>query len=494
MACNNNAAAVPQQFPALPLPPVHIPQRQLRAQPQHSVWEAKPRPVQMGADGIALLCKRSTRTPPMDFTPTFKKLGAGGFGVVYGARLAPMYTVARKISNHSRSLQLEHDLLLQLRASPYIVRAEEFEVRGQYAQLDTELCAGDLCSALTETVRGQPLVPLHVFTEVDCDRILYEIASALQFVAEKGWLHNDIKPDNILLSANYTAKLADFGVSVRLGAQLGHKVGTYDYNPPECTLITVADSRKDIWAYALIALMFVTRAALPGKGSRSVVEAAQYASGFLNDAWRNRQKFPLRGSLTPTLTGVLDNCFLPFDVRPTPQHILQHAFTQRYSHSESPLKKLADAAGNIVQARQREAGLQQTLGDLQAHNALLVAQRATAEQASQRNSTLATTLRGERDQASEAANRLQAELDQHNANARRLQLELDTMRAREHAAIDALQLERTRYADERQQLQRAAVRPAHVEAETAMSVHVCIQYFAHFHIPRTILRYFFDIK
>lgn len=74
--------------------------------------------------------------------------------------------------------------------------------------------------------------------------ILKDLARGLSYIHENGLLHNDIKPDNILIDKNLTPKFVDFGLgcvthdTCRLGNHKykccgGYIIGTPAYSPPE---------------------------------------------------------------------------------------------------------------------------------------------------------------------------------------------------------------------------------------------------------------------
>ncbi|KAK4728283.1 hypothetical protein R3W88_021271 [Solanum pinnatisectum] len=98
-------------------------------------------------------------------------------------------------------------------------------------------------------------------SEVEVGFYAYQLLKGIQHVHEKGWIHCDIKPANVLIFDNaerggmHKLKLADFGLSLRVvegmtymtGATLSNR-GTLPYAPPEPLTSGFHGRAYDIWS------------------------------------------------------------------------------------------------------------------------------------------------------------------------------------------------------------------------------------------------------
>lgn len=107
-------------------------------------------------------------------------------------------------------------------------------------------------------LRGSPCT----LTKQDGDRILRDIASALNYLAQCGVVHNDIKPGNIAYSLQRGAVLLDFGLaaSASSGASTG---GTPWYVPPEYMEVETRGTAGDIYAMGVTMLYVLRKISLP---------------------------------------------------------------------------------------------------------------------------------------------------------------------------------------------------------------------------------------
>lgn len=133
--------------------------------------------------------------------------------------------------------------------------------------------------------------------------LLAQICEGLHQLHHAGWVHGDLKPANVLLMKDGSARLADFNMAAELEGTHAYTAAfaTRDYTPPEL-LWPEIDERgtrirpsADVWAFGVVAHMVLTGAfPLPGGTTEARCDAAtRYARGTeelrlseLPDTWR----------------------------------------------------------------------------------------------------------------------------------------------------------------------------------------------------------------
>ncbi|EFQ97227.1 serine/threonine protein kinase [Nannizzia gypsea CBS 118893] len=128
-------------------------------------------------------------------------------------------------------------------------------------------------------------------------RIWIDISGALKYIHEKGIIHHDIKPNNIILGNHKRgAVLCDFGLST-----LEHRYsdgGSTSYVPPEM-LLKQRGKPSDIWAFGVTMLFVFKHIQLPSNGwpIRKLMEDAKIRKKFMT-WWDHidtlRKKLPRR--------------------------------------------------------------------------------------------------------------------------------------------------------------------------------------------------------
>ncbi len=202
-------------------------------------------------------------------------LGRGGMGSVYKARqvslgrLVALKVIASRLAADERFLAR---FVREARAAaavhhPNIVAVYSVgEDNGQH-YIAMELVAGEGLDALVK--RGGPLPQDHAL------ELMKQTTAALAVAHEAGIIHRDIKPSNILLAADGSVKVADFGLAKRIQIDVkitatGTTVGTPLYMAPEAAGAKDLDARADL--YSLGATFYHVLAGRPPFEGKTPVE------------------------------------------------------------------------------------------------------------------------------------------------------------------------------------------------------------------------------
>jgi len=182
-----------------------------------------------------------------------EKLGEGGMGIVYKAnqrsmnRIVALKILSPKYSSRPRFVE---QFIREARAAgqlnhPNIIQVHDVGTENDIHYFSMEFVDGPTCM--------QALRQHGPFKTADALEIIRQTAKALEYAHSQRLIHQDIKPDNIMLGNNNTVKLADLGISKTFDeaeAEEGPKrvMGTPHYMAPEAALGKKIDHRVDIYS------------------------------------------------------------------------------------------------------------------------------------------------------------------------------------------------------------------------------------------------------
>jgi len=202
-----------------------------------------------------------------------------------------------------------------------------------------------------------------ILEEVHKQYVLYQIVRALKYMHSGELIHRDIKPSNVLLNADCTIKLCDFGLARSVAPQAGYiydtnpvmtdYVATRWYRAPEILLGSPFYTKGvDIWAVGcILAEMLIGKPVFPGTSTLDQLErvlcvtgpptaediesiqspfaATMLGSVKIGNALRALiQLFP---KATPDMLDVLEKCFrFNPNKRPRAKELLAHPLFKQF--------------------------------------------------------------------------------------------------------------------------------------------------------------------
>jgi len=193
-----------------------------------------------------------------------EELGRGGMGVVYKAEDTKLKrTVALKFlpgdltaDREARErFEREAQAAAALNHPNIIVVHEIGECEGQI-YIAMEYVEG---KSLREIVQAIPELPLPIDEIIG---VATQVSEGLMKAHEKGIVHRDIKPGNILIDRDGRVKILDFGLAKLKGVSRLTKesstLGTVHYMSPEQALGKEVDHRTDIWSLGTVLYELLT--------------------------------------------------------------------------------------------------------------------------------------------------------------------------------------------------------------------------------------------
>ncbi len=202
--------------------------------------------------------ENSSPVPPLSpeelaqFFPHFEILeclGRGGMGAVYKARQKALdRIVALKVlagewqgdPHFAERFEQEAKILAQL-SHANIVTIHDFGEAGGLYYIVMEYVDG---VNLRDLLRDGKMKPEQALA------IVPPVCEALEYAHEKGIVHRDVKPENLLFDQEGRVKIADFGIASLMGVS-GEDAGTPLYMAPEQERERV-DRRTDVYALGVV--------------------------------------------------------------------------------------------------------------------------------------------------------------------------------------------------------------------------------------------------
>lgn len=103
------------------------------------------------------------------------------------------------------------------------------------------------CIVQMDYFPGKMLSPKNDFTLTDMLGVFIQVSRALAYMHQLGYVHTDVKPENILVDPAGTAILIDFGVACKRRSSKNRVQGTPEFMAPEQLSKKPLDERTDVY-------------------------------------------------------------------------------------------------------------------------------------------------------------------------------------------------------------------------------------------------------
>jgi hypothetical protein len=199
--------------------------------------------------------------------------------------------------------------------------------------------------------------------EADRARLIAGICEGLAHLHRSGWVHADLKPENVLLGKDRSVKLSDFGLATELTGTHGYAppMGTLDYLPPERWRAPLGElgvrvrPTADIWALGIVIHEVFASGGSPFPGATPVARgAAVQAYG------EGRAPLRMDHAVPPFWRALAADCLAPTHAARAP-HTAESLLARIAAHQQTP-----ETGTGRLRGRARAAALATALGGIAA--------------------------------------------------------------------------------------------------------------------------------
>ncbi|MGW5066800.1 serine/threonine-protein kinase [Streptomyces cyaneofuscatus] len=174
--------------------------------------------------------------------------------------------------------------------------------------------------------------------EDDRSGLIAGICEGLAHLHSSGWVHADLKPENVLLGGDRSVKLSDFGLATELTGTHGYvpPLGTLDYFPPERWRAPLGElgvrvrPTADIWALGIVIHEVFASGASPFPGATPMARGAA-----VQEYGQGRAPLRMDHAVPPFWRALAADCLAPTH-EARARHTAESLLARIAAHQETP--------------------------------------------------------------------------------------------------------------------------------------------------------------
>lgn len=222
-----------------------------------------------------------TPSPDEDIEPWFvdfndiklgEVIGAGSFGDVFAANYRNKKVAVKILSRHKITKQVYLELQTECAVLSALKHKNVLDFKGMCLEMPNVCIVSEIAerSSLGQVLAAKGELPWELRLSFALD-----IARGLAFIHKNGIIHRDLKSSNLLVSSDWTVKVADFGFNrIKAVNQTLTQNGTVSWTAPELFQDSEVTEKIDVYSYAIVLWEIISRAKpWTGKHSMKIINA-----------------------------------------------------------------------------------------------------------------------------------------------------------------------------------------------------------------------------
>jgi serine/threonine protein kinase len=210
-----------------------------------------------------------------------RELGRGNYGCVHLAetmdgKLVAVKKIAKKTSADDGRIQKEVEAMSQLQHPNIIKLIDSYETEHTHCIVMQYAPKGDLLQLALSTKRIE---------ESKARIIIRQLLEAVAYAHSHGWIHRDIKLENILLDENENVLLGDWGFATRWSQYgfLRESIGSLHYASPEIvSSCSYRGPEVDCWSVGVVLYSCVVGAFPFGDNVEAILNANYHLPSYVS--------------------------------------------------------------------------------------------------------------------------------------------------------------------------------------------------------------------